>query len=891
MLGTVSPVAGPVVAPSEATDGAVTPGTSSLFRGTHPAESIVVFLIGFALMHFFYSGTGGVTGDELGLPGNDSFYHVKMSELMVQGIVPDEFPWLKFAYFTKEGQRFVSHHFGFHLLMTPFVKLSQYLYGDSMAGGRWATSVFFGLMLVVFNLLLISEDVRWRWLWLMLFLVMPIQFFTRHAFVRAITPSLLIMLLTLLFLFRRRYVLAALAVWASTQLYLGGVMFAPVIVALYAVAMALGSKETREFPWSMVLLTAAGWLLGLFTYPYSEGMAEFLRLQVFGTGLTPDIPVGQEWQPYQDLWWFGQMIGPTAAVWAVCLAVRLRLGPALNAREFSLILMNFAFLVLMVKARRFVEYWPMFCLLSSAYLVAPHLRRASDWLHAFSERQAGVLLAIVPIVFLTCCAAATLFLHKHSEQLPWMEKWLILMGRLVDAWGPMIVEWKVWVSLATLYLLVVLVGPFGFHPLSEDRSGIRWSAWGVVPILLLTLVLSVWGMVYLVHNFAGKDWTPAKISFHWTMWVVFSALCLAGLSLFSSRGQTATVGRTRRGGSRAVLATFTAMASLVSTTAVAGRQMVDIQNSSRCQYDLATIRRMMAFLKERSQPGDVIFTDDWDVFPVYFYHNTHNYYIVGLDPKFTHERRPDLWQRYVKVSRGEVPSDSFYTVRDEKGERRERVHCRLEDIRDHFESKYVITDRDHKSLASKLAAAKHLAELIFPVANYEEARDAPYLVFRIREEGEVPGEATIPPPDPQGLLYLSLLTPLSVQQGWGDFTVDRSVGGGPIQPDAQVHLRGLGTHAPSRLVYAIPEGYDFFEATVGINRSTKGAGSVRVSVSLDDREPIYVSPLLTGTSEPAPVRVPLNGAKRILLQADPTADGNRFDHVDWAGARFVRSLP
>jgi hypothetical protein len=78
---------------------------------------------------------------------------------------------------------------------------------------------------------------------------------------------------------------------------------------------------------------------------------------------------------------------------------------------------------------------------------------------------------------------------------------------------------------------------------------------------------------------------------------------------------------------------------------------------------------------------------------------------------------------------------------------------------------------------------------------------------------------------------------------------------------------------------------------VGINRSTKGAGSVRVSVALDDAEPVYASPLLTGTSETVSVRIPLNGAKRILLQADPTPDGNRFDHVDWAGARFVRALP
>ncbi|MCH8242608.1 MAG: hypothetical protein IH897_08365, partial [Planctomycetes bacterium] len=42
-------------------------------------ESLAVLLIGIVLMHFFYAGTGGVLGDERGVPGHDSFYHIKMA--------------------------------------------------------------------------------------------------------------------------------------------------------------------------------------------------------------------------------------------------------------------------------------------------------------------------------------------------------------------------------------------------------------------------------------------------------------------------------------------------------------------------------------------------------------------------------------------------------------------------------------------------------------------------------------------------------------------------------------------------------------------------------------------------------------------------------------------
>jgi hypothetical protein len=39
----------------------------------------------------------------------------------------------------------------------------------------------------------------------------------------------------------------------------------------------------------------------------------------------------------------------------------------------ALLLINFAFLLLTFKARRFIEYWPPFCVLSAAYLSAPVL--------------------------------------------------------------------------------------------------------------------------------------------------------------------------------------------------------------------------------------------------------------------------------------------------------------------------------------------------------------------------------------------------------------------------------------------------------------------------------------------------------------------------------------
>lgn len=872
--------------PSTATE-PTTDRPRRLFTADSCFESLVLFVIGFALMHFFYAGTGGVAGSERGVPGNDSFYHIKMSAMIPEWRLVKEFPWLQHAYFTSEGHAFVSHHYGFHMLMLPFVQLSNYLNpGDYLSGGRWATSVFFGVVLTTFNLLLISEGVRWRWLWLMLFLFMPGQFFVRHGYVRAITPSLALMLLSLLALFRGRNLLAGVFVLAFTHLYLGGVTFAPVVVAMFAVANVIGRPGQRVWPWKPVLLPFCGWLVGVLTYPYAHGMVEFLRLQVFGTGLSPDIPVGQEWQAYTDLWWVAQMIGPTIAVWAMAMALRARLGPPLNARELSLVLIQFAMMVLMAKARRFVEYWPIFCLLSSAYLVAP-------WLSVLASRVENLLLwPDRPRAQTEYSSFAALLLGACVSLLLAAGVALFTASRQPDTVG-LAVEWQALSALAALYCLPMLVHIWiGRRSSDVDAVGTTGAPASMVRVLMVPLfggliVAVVW--LLLRARFPEALQVVGKLHLGLAGWLTLAAVYL--VVTINARAQRAAIrGFVPARILAALCVVVGAVGWLGATAAAAGAQLLDIQRSSRCGYDVGAIRRMMDVLKSRSQPGDVVFTDDWDVFPVYFYYNSFNYYIVGLDPKFTHERHPDLWQRYVKVSRGEIPADTWYTRRDDKGpEIRERIHVELADIRTHFGCRYVITDRDHKALAAKLAAARDFAELIYPVSDYNEAKNAPYLLFRVREPGEEAAAATPLPGDDQGTRYLSQLTPVSVQQGFGDLMSDVSVDGAAIRIGEEIHARGLGTHAPSRLVYDIPEGFEYFEATVGVDRETEGRGSVIASVSLDDTEPMWTSPLLTGSSAPVNVRIGLAGAKRLILRADATSDGDRFDHVDWGSARLVRT--
>jgi len=523
-------------------------------------------VLGAGLMLMAYGSIAATAG----VPGNDSYYHLKLAEMLPNVGLVSEFPWLRFAYFTDQGQSFVSHHYGFHVLLAPFVGVSRWITGETFAGGRWAIAGCFGLILIVFARLIRHHGAGGFSLWLPLFALLPFQFFTRHAFIRAIAPSLAFMLLLLLALFHRRAKTAALVIVLYIQLYMGGVLYAPLIVVAYFSAELFTRTNDRKGLIRITAWSIVGWLVGILTHPYRHGMIEFLRLQVFGSGLSPDIPVGKEWKPYADVWWFVQMSGVLIAVWLIAVIGRLRHGARLTGPELCLLLLNVAFGVLTAKARRFIEYWPMFCLLSAAYLASPWLADCGRWL---AER---------------------------------------------------------------------------ISPRRLRRTGL-----------------------------------------------------LAGLA------------------ATAIIVTLSPM-------------WQEIRNSSRCDYDLPAIRGAMNFLQEHSAPGDVVFTDDWDIFPLFFYFNSHNHYIVGLDPKFTHARDPELWERYVKISRGQTPADLTVESQSKTGPpEHKRIHVELSDIRDHFGAKWVVTDRDHAALAKQLAVAGNFAELVYPAPRYEDAKDRPYLVFRI----------------------------------------------------------------------------------------------------------------------------------------------------------------
>jgi hypothetical protein len=82
------------------------------------------------------------------------------------------------------------------------------------------------------------------------------------------------------------------------------------------------------------------------------------------------------------------------------------------------------------------------------------------------------------------------------------------------------------------------------------------------------------------------------------------------------------------------------------------------------------------WLAEHTPSGSMVFQTDWDDFTRLFYHNTHNTYLIGLDPTYLQRADPELWNTWTAITQGKVADPSAT-------------------IEDTFRARYVVSDTRH----------------------------------------------------------------------------------------------------------------------------------------------------------------------------------------------------
>lgn len=330
------------------------------------------------------------------LVGNDGYYHAKMGLLVrQQGLMPTP-PQLPLTILNEA--EFYNHHLLYHLYLALFAQTDPVLDGGlALTEQIKAATIFLAVLpFMAIWWLLRGQGVRGAALWTLALFALSSAFLYRLSMTRAQSASLLVLVLALHWLFQDRYrrllPLGALYVWLYDAFPLLLVISGVYFVALFV--------TERRLVWPVLVYPAVGIGIGLMANPYFPQNLIFI-----GRHLLPklwdaaDIPVGNEWYPY-DTWTLLENAGLALGLFLFTLLLLNWHGRRLDARTLTLFLLATLFGLMLFRARRFVEYFPVFVLLFAAVSLSPLV---GEWLPARPFRRyavgAGLALLLLPAIY------------------------------------------------------------------------------------------------------------------------------------------------------------------------------------------------------------------------------------------------------------------------------------------------------------------------------------------------------------------------------------------------------------------------------------------------------------------------------------------------------------
>lgn len=328
------------------------------------------------------------------LVGNDGYYHAKMALLIRQeGLLAR--PLLPLTILNEAD--FYNHHLLYHLYLALFARVDPAVDGGLALtqGVKTAVTLMAALPFMAIWWLLRGQGVRWPALWTVALLALSEPFLYRLSMPRVQSASLLVLVVGLHWLLqgkhRRLLPLGAVYVW----LYDGF----PLLLVLGGIYVTAVFLTERRFTWAALTYPAAGIGLGLVVNPFFPQNLAFIGHHLWAklVGMT-SIPVGSEWYPY-DTWALVENSGLALALFFGTLLLLNWRGERLDARLLTLLGVTAVFGIMLLRARRFIEYFPAFVLILAAVALTPLLvkwwERDRPKLHRWLV-VGGVALLLLP---------------------------------------------------------------------------------------------------------------------------------------------------------------------------------------------------------------------------------------------------------------------------------------------------------------------------------------------------------------------------------------------------------------------------------------------------------------------------------------------------------------
>jgi hypothetical protein len=309
---------------------------------------VMVFLISFA-------GLAWIQFASEDLVGVDGYYHIRFAALMREEGIKPEFRWLPLTILNQ--REFYDHHFLYHIALIPFTL------GDVRLGGKWAAVTFTALAFVLAWVLLRQGRVPYASLWTLGLFGVSEAFLYRMSMVRVQSLSLAWLFLGCICLMRRKWFWLAIVSFLYVWMYDAF----PLILGLagcYFLAVWIVERRLELKP---LFFSLGGVILGLLIniyFPYD--VIFVVRHLAPKLSATTVIPVGSEWYPYKTSQLLENSLLSLAAIASGYVATALE-GKRVQTPVIFAFLVMLVFGLMLFQARRFIEYFPPFAWVFTAF--------------------------------------------------------------------------------------------------------------------------------------------------------------------------------------------------------------------------------------------------------------------------------------------------------------------------------------------------------------------------------------------------------------------------------------------------------------------------------------------------------------------------------------------
>ncbi|WP_244278716.1 NPCBM/NEW2 domain-containing protein [Pedobacter suwonensis] len=135
-------------------------------------------------------------------------------------------------------------------------------------------------------------------------------------------------------------------------------------------------------------------------------------------------------------------------------------------------------------------------------------------------------------------------------------------------------------------------------------------------------------------------------------------------------------------------------------------------------------------------------------------------------------------------------------------------------------------------------------------------------------------------------VWLDELDLSSATQGYGTPRKNKTVDGRTMSIAGKTFERGFGSHATSLLTVILDGKAKSFSAMVGIDDEVKGQQPAAEFVVMGDGKQLWNSGIMKVGEEAKSCQVNLEGINKLELMVTDGGNGDYYDHVNWADAKF-----